>query len=205
MKPSIIMQICCLIFGLGASNILHSQGLESLRRFGRIHIRYLSFISEFPVDTQSNRETPKRWCSYDAQIIQTYSAGHNKNGLKDRLSARTDVFRKDFLKNQKDQSTTKVTPYALPKFDEYGNISFSEEKKRLDYFAKELQAVADEPGYIIEYRTKHQKKKALARAKRARDYLVRVQGIDRKRIHLINGGYQTKSRIELRLGPVTVP
>ncbi len=204
MKPSIIMRLCCLIFGLGASNILYSEGLESLRHFGRIHIRYLSFISELPVDTQSNRETPKRWCSYDAQIIQTDPTGHNKNGLKDRLGARTDVFRKDFL-NQKDQSTTKVTPDALPKFDEYGNISFSEEKKRLDYFAKELQAVADEPGYIIEYRTKQQKKRALARAERARDYLVRVKGIDRKRIHLINGGYQTKSRIELRLGPVTVP
>jgi hypothetical protein len=72
----------------------------------------------------------------------------------------------------------------------------------LNYFAQELESVPTEPGYIIEYRNKRQKQKPLARANRAKDYLVKVKGLDANRIRLVNGGYQKEFKIELRLGPV---
>jgi hypothetical protein len=75
----------------------------------------------------------------------------------------------------------------------------------LDHFAQELKSVPGEPGYIIEYRNKRQNQKPLARAKRAKDYLVKVKGVDANRILLVNGGYQKGFKIELRLGPVSSP
>jgi len=104
---------------------------------------------------------------------------------------------------QADQSPRQGPPYTFPKFDEYGDLSFAKEKERLDYFAEELKSVPGEPGYIIEYRTKGKRQKRLARAKRAKDYLVKVKSIDAKRILIVNGGYQKEFKIELRLGPVS--
>ena len=95
----------------------------------------------------------------------------------------------------------RVRPDTFPKFDEYGDLPFAKEKERLDYFAQELTSVPQEPGYIIEYRSRRQKRKPLARANRAKTYLVRVKGIDAKRIQVVNGGYRREFKIELRLGP----
>lgn len=102
-----------------------------------------------------------------------------------------------------DQSTTQRPPYTFPKFDEYGDLRFAQEKERLDYFAEELRSVPGESGYIIEYRRKGQRFRRLSRAKRAKDYLVRDKNIDARRIRIVDGGYQKEFKIELRLGPVS--
>lgn len=104
---------------------------------------------------------------------------------------------------QAEQSPKQGPPYTFPKFDEYGDLSFAKEKERLDYFAEELKSVPGEAGYIIEYRTKGKRKTRLTRAKRAKDYLVKVKSIDAKRILIVAGGYQKEFKIELRLGPVS--
>ena len=103
--------------------------------------------------------------------------------------------------NQVDQ-TKPGAPFTFPKFDDYAGLSFAQEKKRLDCFAEELRRVRGELGYIIEYRRKGQRQ-PLARAKRAKDYLVKVKNIEAKRISIVDGGYQTEFKIELRLGPVS--
>lgn len=95
-------------------------------------------------------------------------------------------------------------PYTLPKFDEYGDLPFAEEKQRLDYFAQELKSVPSEPGYIIEYRSKRPRLKPLSRAKRARHYLVKTKGIESKRLFIVDGGYRKEFKLELRLGPTNI-
>ncbi len=107
-----------------------------------------------------------------------------------------------YLHLLKVQTNRKGPPYTFPKFDEYGDLPFTREKERLDYFAQELKSVPREPGYIIEYRNKRQNQKPLARAKRAKNYLVKVKGVDAYQIRLVNGGYEKEFKIELRLGPV---
>lgn len=85
------------------------------------------------------------------------------------------------------------------KFDEYSNIRFSDEKARLDNFAIHLQK--DEPqfkGYIIVYAgPKTHSGETEARAKRAKDYLVKVRGIDAARIVTIDGGCRDRLEVEL--------
>lgn len=103
------------------------------------------------------------------------------------------------------QTNRKGPPYTFPKFDEYGDLPFTKEKERLDYFAQELKSVKGEPGYIIEYRNRRKTQKPLARAKRAKEYLVKVKGVEANRILLVNGGYQRDFKIELRLGPLNSP
>ena len=103
------------------------------------------------------------------------------------------------------QPGRKGPPYTFPKFDEYGDLPFTKEKERLNYFAQELKNVPGEPGYIIEYRNKRKTQKPLARARRAKEYLVKVKGVAANRILLVNGGYQKDFKIELRLGPVNSP
>lgn len=85
------------------------------------------------------------------------------------------------------------------KFDEYSNLPFSDEKARLDNFAIYLQK--DEPtfkGYIIFYAGQRVRSAAAqVRAKRARDYLIKVRGIEAARIVTIDGGCREKFQVEL--------
>ena len=89
--------------------------------------------------------------------------------------------------------------YLILKFDKYSDLSFEDEKARLDNFAIYLQK--DEPtfkGYIIVYAAqKTRSGKAAARAKGAKDYLVKVRGINAARIVTIDGGYRDKLEVEL--------
>ena len=91
------------------------------------------------------------------------------------------------------------------KFDEYSNLPFSDEKARLDNFAIYLQK--NEPtftGYIIVYAGQRARSgTAQVRAKRARDYLVKVRGIEATRIVTIDGGCRSKVEVELYALPTS--
>jgi len=84
-------------------------------------------------------------------------------------------------------------------FDEYSDLPFEDEKPRLDNFAIYLQK--QEPtfkGYIIVYSgPKMSSGKAQRRAKRAKDYLVKVRRIDEARIVTIDGGYREQFEVKL--------
>jgi len=77
-------------------------------------------------------------------------------------------------------------PLECKKFDEYGDIKFNDEKARLDNFASALQNEAGSQGYIIGYGACEGQ--GLARANRAKDYLVNTRGIDAGRIRVVDGG-----------------
>jgi hypothetical protein len=91
------------------------------------------------------------------------------------------------------------------KFDEYSNLPFSDEKARLDNFGIYLRK--DEPtftGYIIVYAGQRARSgTAQARAKRARDYLVKVRGLEATRIVTIDGGCRNKLEVELYALPTS--
>jgi hypothetical protein len=87
----------------------------------------------------------------------------------------------------------------IRKFDEYADISVEDEKARLDNFAIYLLKNGSQfKGYIIAYTgQKMSSGKAQARAKRAKDYLVKVRGIEESRIVTINGGCRERLEVEL--------
>jgi hypothetical protein len=94
-------------------------------------------------------------------------------------------------------------PVYLPKFDEYNDITFSEEKKRLDDFALQLNRYEpDTQGYIIFYGGLRARiGEAKTRAQRARNYLVNTHGLKAARIITIEGGYREEFTIELWIRP----
>lgn len=88
------------------------------------------------------------------------------------------------------------------KFDEYPNIRLNDEKARLDSFAVQLQNDPTAQGYIIGYGGRIcVVNEALARAKRARDYLHYTRMLDRERIVTVNGGYRSQAGSELYIVP----
>jgi hypothetical protein len=85
------------------------------------------------------------------------------------------------------------------KFDEYANIPFSDERARLDNFAIHLQQIGPQSkGYIIVYAGPRARVgTAQARAKRAKDYMIKERGIEETRIITIDGGYRDRLEVEL--------
>lgn len=93
--------------------------------------------------------------------------------------------------------------YPGLRFDEYSDLSFEDEKARLDNLAIYLQkSEPDFKGYIIVYGGQNTcSGEAQARAKRARDYLVKVRGIEAARIVTIDGGCRDRLEVELYAVP----
>ena len=95
------------------------------------------------------------------------------------------------------------------KFDEYGDITFNDEKARLDNYAIQLQSQPGAEGYIIAYGTcagdglcTHKSCiVAQKRADRAKDYLVNTRGIDAGRIMTVDGGCRSAVDVELWIRP----
>jgi hypothetical protein len=92
------------------------------------------------------------------------------------------------------------------KFDEYADISFTDEKARLDNFANYLHQEPKLTGYIIVYAGGQAcAGVARANAERAKNYLVNMCGLDSKRIVAIDGEPRKKSVVALYLLPPSVP
>jgi hypothetical protein len=88
------------------------------------------------------------------------------------------------------------------KFDEYSNISFNDEKARLDNIAIYLQQKPEMKGYIIAYAGRRARVgEAQARADCAKNYLVNERGIQSERVVTMDGGYREKPMVELYLLP----
>lgn len=88
------------------------------------------------------------------------------------------------------------------KFDEYGNISFGDEKARLDNVAAWLKDDADDVVYLYAYNGRRGCIGAAeARAIRAKDYLVRERGIAPERVTWKEGGHREELTIEVWVEP----
>lgn len=82
---------------------------------------------------------------------------------------------------------------------------FDDDKARLDNYAVELQNKPDAQGYVIVYQGPKVKGKKFVdadkMAKRSLDYLVKVRGIDPRRIVVTNGGTREETMGDLWLVP----
>jgi hypothetical protein len=91
-------------------------------------------------------------------------------------------------------------------FDRYSDISFSDEKARLDNFAAALHNELNFKGYIIAYAGQRAHAgEAQARANRAKNYLVNRRGIEAEQIVTIDGGHRETLMVELYLVPRDLP
>jgi hypothetical protein len=114
--------------------------------------------------------------------------------------------------NQIHCSTSKTlainAPPPMVHYDPYGDVRFSWEKDRLDNFAIQIQNQPGSRGAIITYAGKlTYKREAADRLRRAKNYLVKVRGLNPKRILTIDAGYDTEVLTYLILVPpgATVP
>jgi hypothetical protein len=90
---------------------------------------------------------------------------------------------------------------ALPdrRFDEYGNICWEQEMARLDNFAIELQNDPNLIGYIIVYDGRPScREQAVARAIRARNYVINQRGVEWNRVVWRYGGHREELTIMLQ-------
>lgn len=91
---------------------------------------------------------------------------------------------------------------SLRKYDEYGNLKFSEERLRLDQFATELQKEPNAKGYIMVYDgTNTRRIKARERGEKAKNYLVKERGFKEAQIVVVDGGHKEKFEVELFIAP----
>jgi hypothetical protein len=103
-------------------------------------------------------------------------------------------------------TTSVVAPPEAPKctkLDEYGNIKFNDEKARLDALASALQSDPGAQAYIIGYGSCEGE--GLARANRAKDYLVNTRQIDAGRITTVDGGCRAELWVQLYVCPTGAP
>ena len=102
---------------------------------------------------------------------------------------------------------TKVTLVVAchHRFDEYGDISFEDEKARLDNFAIQLMNIPESAGLIMMAAGQVTfENEATERLDRAKSYLVNEREIDPTRIITVDCGFAPELTITLRILPVGV-
>jgi hypothetical protein len=89
---------------------------------------------------------------------------------------------------------------AVPRFAEYGNIRFSDEKALLDHLASSFRKVPDRVIYFLVYSDwRSCQRQGKARAVRAKNYLVKHHGIEADQVVWKDGGFQSDLSVEVWL------
>ncbi|MFL6282866.1 MAG: hypothetical protein ACJ74Q_06825 [Pyrinomonadaceae bacterium] len=97
------------------------------------------------------------------------------------------------------------SPTSPRKIDEYGKIVWSDEKARLDNFARELKSTPDGIGYIICYGGRVGRAgEAQRRCRRATDFVVGRYRIKSSRVVATDGGFKEDLTVELWIEPFGV-
>jgi len=104
--------------------------------------------------------------------------------------------------NSAASSPKKCEGIAAGNFDAYGEISTTNEKRRLNNFVIALMGQKGSEGFIIAYAGKRSGVgEALRRAQRARSYLIKVHKFPISQLKTIDGGYREKPQTELYVVP----
>jgi len=140
--------------------------------------------------------------------ITVDSTGVGGQAIMAELDVTDDIYGKTCF--QRAQVKSEVERISLPEpksygFDEFVSRSFDDDKARLDNFAIELQNKPDVQGHIVIFQGTDKKSKTRNKAdvlaQRALDYLVRVRGIDPRRIMITQGGFKEKTTYQLWIVP----
>lgn len=85
-------------------------------------------------------------------------------------------------------------------FDEYSNLTFRDERARLDNFAIMLQEVPEWRGYIVVYAGRRARpNEAKVRGERNRRYVIERRGVEPERVVTIDGGHREIYTVELHV------
>jgi hypothetical protein len=87
----------------------------------------------------------------------------------------------------------------FPKFDEYRDLTFSDEKARLDNYAIYMTERISRGVIVVYGESREKRNKTMKRAERAKWYLNKKDGIEAQRVLVVDGGYREDSAIELNL------
>ncbi|MEK6337468.1 MAG: hypothetical protein AABM67_21300 [Acidobacteriota bacterium] len=87
----------------------------------------------------------------------------------------------------------------FPKFDEYENLPFEDEKARLDNFVISMRDRMSRGVMIVYGPNPAAQTKQLKRAERAKKYLVNKRGLGSLRLLIVDGGYKDTAIAELQL------
>jgi hypothetical protein len=86
------------------------------------------------------------------------------------------------------------------KFDEFGDVTCEDELARLDNFTITVLNNPDSKAYVIVYGGRRgRRNEAKARAARMKFYLVKMRGMDAKRIVTLDGGFREELSTEFWL------
>ena len=89
---------------------------------------------------------------------------------------------------------------SIPRFAEYGNIRFGDEKALLDHVASSFRKLPDHVIYFLVYSDwRSCQPQGKARAVRAKNYLVKHHGIEAGRVVWKDGGLGTDLSVEIWL------
>lgn len=89
------------------------------------------------------------------------------------------------------------------KFDEYSNISWKQEIKRLDNFIFQLRSMENVKAYLVVYGGRRScPDEARLRAERVKNYIVRSGALPEERITILDVGYREEWSIALGIGYV---
>jgi hypothetical protein len=102
--------------------------------------------------------------------------------------------------------TTDIIPFCGlhgVKFDEYGALSFEDERARLDDFALQLKNQSGSQGHILVYAGRGDTSEDIeTRLSRSKNYLVNNHGLDPGRVVTENGGKREELTVELYVVPI---
>lgn len=91
---------------------------------------------------------------------------------------------------------------ATPVFDSYGDVRFEQEQWLLDNFTIVLTSDRNKTGHIIAYAGKRARVgEARQRAKRAKNYIVKLRRFAANRLRAIDGGYREEPEVQLYVVP----
>ena len=89
------------------------------------------------------------------------------------------------------------------KFDEYGNISWKEERKRLGNFIIQLRNTKNAHAYLVVYGGRNScPDEARLRGERVKNYIVRSGVLSQERITILDVGYSEQWSIALYIGHI---
>lgn len=87
------------------------------------------------------------------------------------------------------------------KFDEYSNISWKEETRRLDNFIFQLRHTSHAQAYLVVYGGRRScPDEARLRAERVKNYILKSGVLSAERITIIDAGYREQWSIALEIG-----
>jgi hypothetical protein len=108
-------------------------------------------------------------------------------------------------KNSVNTAVEVVTPPQATRFDAFESKSYDDDKAHFDNYVIQLQSIPDSQAYIVMYQGTN--RESVTRgdvdklSKRALDYLVKVRGVDPRRIQITKWGTRDNTTYELWIVP----